>query len=79
MRLRVKTLTRRTFGIDVHPCASIEEVKARLTQVPAAFPHLLVLHRSETTKIPNHGRDHKQSSLLLVFWVNMGGGCRHCP
>ena len=32
MRLRVKTLTRRTFGLDVHPSASIDELKARLTQ-----------------------------------------------
>ena len=32
MRVRVKTLTRRTFGMDVHPSASIEELKARVTQ-----------------------------------------------
>jgi len=32
MRVRVKTLTRRTFGIDVHPTASIEELKVRLAQ-----------------------------------------------
>jgi len=32
MRLRVKTLTRRVFGLDVHPTASIDELKARLTQ-----------------------------------------------
>ena len=32
MRLRVKTLTRRVFALDVHPSEAIDELKARLTQ-----------------------------------------------
>jgi hypothetical protein len=51
MRLRVKTLTRRTFGLDVSPSASIDELKARLTQetgIPLAGQKLVykgeVLH-----------------------------------
>ena len=51
MRLRVKTLTRRTFGLDVPPSASIDELKARLTQetgIPLAGQKLVykgeVLH-----------------------------------
>jgi hypothetical protein len=41
MRIRVKTLTRRTFGLDVHPSASIDELKAILTQADShqqSFP-----------------------------------------
>ena len=38
MRIRVKTLMRRTFGLDVHPSASIDEVKAILTQVTTPLP-----------------------------------------
>ena len=32
MRLRVKTLTRRVFALDVHPSEAIDELKTRLTQ-----------------------------------------------
>lgn len=38
MRIRVKTLMRRTFGLDVHPSASIDEVKAILTQATTPLP-----------------------------------------
>ena len=44
MRVRVKTLTRRTFGLDVHPSASIDELKARVTQetgIPLAGQRLV--------------------------------------
>ena len=44
MHLRVKTLTRRVFGLDVHPTASIDELKAQLAQetgIPLAGQRLV--------------------------------------